>query len=299
MSLKDTFLKTVTDNLLLEIAALNIPGYSVQRKFFRSEDLGNNIMNDIWSYAPSARIYTYTADVGADYYLVAEDDTDTQLTSVIFQDELGNEFVASYQLNGNTPIKINDLSSVVEWLGPNRRATTFKCTRCYRVENLNSIDYKDNIFVTEGNGITAGVPDTPGDVRAHIGIISSGGLNLSANKTLMAPYRIPNEYYGFFIKAYTSILKPTAGVVDFSLWARDKDSVFKVESSLSRNSQGTSDGDRELLLPQIISPRADVTIRGVASAVNTGAAGMYQILLIHQDFVGQAIDLMTQNGKIY
>ena len=268
-----------------------------QRKFFFTQDMGNNLFGDIWSYGVTQKLRGYTDDAGADYYIVSSNSGDGQDISIVCQDEEKNEFTIGVTLDGQTPVLVNNLNNT--FLGFNKRTTPFKLTEGYRMTNENGIPFSGTITLTEGSNFTAGVPNDPTAVRAEIPFLSLGGTNISSNKTLMSQYRIPSKTWGFFYTGYASILRPQAGSADFSLWSRDVGGVFTMQSSFDRNTQGTTDGAREFMIPEIISPSTDLVLRGVASAASIGASGMYIILLMDEEFVLRAVEQMIENGLEY
>lgn len=293
MSLKDTFKFTMTESLFLEAASMNIPGVSVQRKFFDNPNVDATV-RDVWEYGGTLPIYNHTPNFGvapgADYYLCSSDVDDEQLLEITIQDELGNEFTVNVTLQGQTPVKVNDLDNPFTSL--NRRITPYKCTRVYRLENAAAEggDFEGTIYCVEGNSITNGVPDTAADVRA---IVLNGN-----NKTLMSQYTIPNGFYGFFYIAATSITKKQSVVAELTLHARNLGLVYTIEDKYSLGSLGTSNTIRPLAIPQIIPPRTDIVLRATADAA-CGISGTYQILLIKEEFVGTALETMQKSALNY
>jgi hypothetical protein len=292
MDLKGLFKNAQSNDFMLEIGAGNIEGYRTERKFFFSPNLGLNTLNDVWSYSPTQREMQYTADTGADFYLTSSSASDAgKDLSVRFQDEEGNEFIAVYTCQGQTPIKLNDLDNVKSWKSANQRITPFLMTRSYRIANEGNSSFVGQIFITEGNSFTAGVPDDSTKVRAHVPLLQfSTPGDRSSNKTLMAPYRIPKGWYGAIILEITSVLKGTAGAVDFSFWARRQGGVFAVEDTFDRNSTGTTEGVHPLIIPELYPPLTDITMKAIATSNNMGASGLITMILIREEFVNKAGD---------
>jgi hypothetical protein len=198
---------------------------------------------------------------------------------VFILDENFIERLVSVTLQGKTPVKVNDLNNTIL---PAPTAD-FKCTRVYRMNNNNSSSYTGNVYCTEGNAITNGLPDNTADVRAYI---FDGN-----NQTLMSQYTVPGDKYGALLGANTSLINKQSQAADITTWARLFEKVFVLANTTGLNTVGTTSHRLKPSLPIVLPPKTDIVFRASASGA-IGASGNFGILLIDKKNVNRAGELL-------
>lgn len=279
--LRDIFKSALTNDLLYEISLGNIPGCTLVRKFFENSELSTT-PEELWEYGLVSPRYTYTANAGADYYIFSSDNADTQSVFVYILDEFKEQYIIKVNLQGQTPILVNSLENdfVLYYGGVlgNKRITPFKCTRIWRMENHDTVDFAGNVFCTEGNDVTGGNPNNPDDVRAVVAAAN--------NQTLMCQYTIPNQKVGLIVSSGVSISRipasPSSVTVDILI--KEENEVFRVSDRLYLKSDGNSISFRELSSPLLLYPKTDITF--IATSNNTVGLGGSFILILFDERYG-------------
>lgn len=265
--LRELFPTAVTNDITLEIALGNIPGFIFFRKFFENPDAGLSIA-DVWDYAGTEPLYTYTANTGADYYLCSSDNADVgQVVRVSLLDENFNPRTVFIPLQGHTPIKIN---------------TGFLCTRVYRLFNVTPALTAGTVYCVEGAAITSGVPDDTEDVRAVISI--------GSNITLMSHFTVPADYCALFTQGWASITKKQSVAAEVDIYLRTFGGSFGLITKQGCNTIGSTDINRSYQYPPGALPKSDLVFRASASAA-CGISGEYNLVIVKEEFINRASNI--------
>jgi hypothetical protein len=264
-----------SNDLLSEIAKFNIDGHYPIKKFYEVPALGSNIDTDAWDFGATLPTYVYTANTGADFYVASSIVGDTQSADFYVLDELFNIRLINLTLNGQTPVKVNDVVNNTVVIGS---TAPFLCTRIYRIANRSATNFAGQISCIEGSAFTAGVPDSNSDVRA---IVNNG-----KNQTLMSHMTIPAGFHGQLIYIDSSVTRTTSSTrLDVTFLKRQFEEVFRVQNTSGFLNTGSSKGFDKFILPDFIEPKSDIKIRFNASAASTGADGFYILVLVENKYV--------------
>lgn len=280
MDLNKYYLKAMSNDFLLEIAKGNIDGHAVFQDFYALLD-ADTTERDIWDYGGTVTSYTYTANTGADFYICSDDNNDTQPVLIYFLDQDFDVIICIVVLQGQTPVKINtvgrpQITEVITKYKNKQITASTKCTRIYRAFNFGAADFAGNIYITEGDDITIGVPNDPNNVRAYIPL----GTN---NTTLLSHYTIPNEWYGMVLSGRGSITNKATVAADTKYFTRLYGKIFRIAETFGTNSQGTGLIEVQNYLPNLIPPKTDIKLRIDASGA-CAVSGSYLVLLVNQNF---------------
>jgi len=136
--------------------------------------------------------------------------------------------------------------------------------RVFRMKNVDSTDLAGHVFCIVNVALTAGVPNTPANIRAIV--------QPENNQTEMAVYTIPNGCTGYLRDFYTS----TAGASKSSqylikLKARSNGGVFQLKHKASISDTGTSYIQHEYFEPEVFSEKTDIEM--TAQMLAAGATG--------------------------
>lgn len=146
---------------------------------------------------------------------------------------------------------------------------TTPLARVSRLYNNNSVDMVGNIYVTEDDTYTLGVPDT--DTKVHM-IVEAG-----ENQSEKAATTISNNDY-WIIQSYSGdMLKKVAAFAEVELQVRLVGKVFRPVQIISCTDGGR--GFHEFKPYLIVPPNADVRLSARASGASTPVAGSIQGVL--------------------
>lgn len=264
MGLEKYYNNIFSNDFIFEVIRGNVPGHGFIRKYFAIQNTKLNTVQDIWDYAATEDIYTYTANTGAEYYIFSSNITDNQWLQLNLLDddfEVRFEYV---QLNGQTPVRVGNKNF----------------TRIYRMFNTGITDFAGNVFCTEGDDVTAGAPNDTTDVRAYIPLGVVG-------QTQMSHFTIPDGMYGEILGFSGSVVNKATAAIDAKAYVRLFNGVFRVQEYLGLNSTGSSDINRIYTIPPLIPPKTDIKIQADSSALNAGVSGSYGILVFNEEFVAK------------
>ena len=135
---KEIYPKALTDMFLFEVSLQNIAGWDNFRKFYNLPN-ADTTQRDLWSYGGTVADYVYTSNSGADYYVFSSSASDTQVVRLYCLDQNFEIVVKDIQLQGQTPIKFNSLTTGSFITTP--KTTAFLCTRAYRPQNNNGTSF--------------------------------------------------------------------------------------------------------------------------------------------------------------
>ncbi len=246
-------LKTTDAESGLAIAKGDVSGTTFVHKFGNAPDFDTaDGTVSIWDGADDGYInqmvyqYSTTADIDT---LSSSNAGDTQDVEVQGLDSNYDLVTQTVTLNGQTQVTL-----------------TTALLRIFRIKNVGTSDNAGHIYsYTTGTTATAGVPDTPANVRA---IIQPGN-----NQTLMAIYTIPNGYTGYIRDWYAS----TAGANKTSnypieLRARPFGEVFQLKHLSAISDVGSSYIQHVYEEPGIFEEKTDIEMRASMTAAG-GTAG--------------------------
>lgn len=247
----------ITKQFVDEVAQGKVPGWSGISKFGKAGDIdtGDDFV-DVWDGAENAnadKTYTFssTADIDS---LSSSDDGDTEPIEV---EGLDTDF--------------NSVTQTITLTGQTRVALTTSLIRVFRMKNMGTTDLAGDAYCYVNGAITAGVPDTSGDIRA---IINNGN-----NQTLMAIYTVPNGQTGYVISWFGAIASRIVGVSEVQLMFREFGSVFQLKHVSSLLSTSTSHIKHPFTPLLVIPAKTDVILRADSSANNNAVAGGFEIVL--------------------
>jgi hypothetical protein len=235
------------------IAKGDVVGHEPEHKFGNAPDFdtGDNRVT-VWDGANDGglnqMIYQYSATANIDR-LSSSSASDTGDIIVIGLDTNWNIVIQTITLTGQTPV-----------------ALTTSLIRVWRLENDGSSDFVGDIYCFVNGTVTAGVPDTPADVRA---MVRNGN-----NKTTMAVYSIPAGYTGYVRSWYASSAgasKSTNYIIQ--LRARKFGKVFTLEHITSISDAGSSYLPHKYEDPLVFLEKTDLemTAQITAASVTGGS----------------------------
>ncbi len=143
--------------------------------------------------------------------------------------------------------------------------------RVFRMINMGATDLAGVVYCYVDGAITAGVPDTSGDVRA---IINDGD-----NQTLMALYTIPAGKRAFLIKGEAGLVSKLAGYIEGHFDARPFEGVFQTKRTFGLASTGSSYIDVMFPMPLVIDEKTDVRVRVNSSANDMNVNASFIMIL--------------------
>jgi hypothetical protein len=277
MNLLDTAIgRLATSNdFLLEIAKFNIDGHYPIKKFYEVPSLASATDTDAWDFGATLPTYVYTADTGADFYVASSNAGDNQNIDLFVYDQLFNVRQINLDLNGTTPVKVNDVDNNTVVIGSTE---PFLCTRIYRMANRSAVNIAGQVYCTEGSDFAIGVPNDNNDVRA---IINNGN-----NQTLMSHFTVPAGFHGQLLYIDSNVTRTTSSTrLDVTFLKRQFGEVFRIQNVSGFLNTGSSKGFDHFILPDFIEPKSDIKIRFNSSAASTGADGFYILILVENKYV--------------
>lgn len=242
----------------LEVARGNVSGQSILHKYGHNSDI-DITAEDIWDGGGDANansIYDF-ATAAETLYISSSDNGDVVNITVEGLDASWDEQSVTQALVGQTKTEIG---SSLTWM------------RSHRVFNAGSTALAGTVYIYADDTVTAGVPDTPGQIRA---IITQGD-----EQTLMAVYTIPNGKTGFLMNWYASLTGKKDMFATVKMKKREFNGVFRTQEFLELASSGSSYLQHEFDLPDSVPGKTDILITSDSSANNAGVAAGFHILLI-------------------
>jgi len=236
----------------LSIAKGDVTGESFIHKFGNAPDFDTaDGVVSVWDGADDGGIdqmeyqYSTTADIDT---ISSSNAGDTQDIEIQGLDTNWNVVTQTISLNGQSQVNL-----------------TTDLIRVFRMKNVDTTDNAGHIYCYVNGTATAGVPDTPGDVRA---IIQPGN-----NQTLMALYSIPAGYTGYMRDWYAS----TSGANKTSNYpievrARSFGGVFQLKHLSAISDNGSSHVQHDYTEPEVFQEKTDIELRASMTAVG-GTAG--------------------------
>lgn len=168
------------------------------------------------------------------------------------------------------------VTQTVTLTGQTPVALTTPLLRVFRLKNVNSTDNAGHVYCFVDGTVTAGVPNTPADVRA---VIQPGN-----NQTLMAIYTVPAGYTGYMRDYYVA----TAGASRSSeypcqLRARPEGQVFQLKHKIALQDGGTTYLQHIFEEPEVFAEKTDLEIRVASTAggaTGVDISGGFDIVLV-------------------
>ena len=161
------------------------------------------------------------------------------------------------------------VSQEITLTGQTAAPLTTALARVQRVYNSGSAVLVGNVYVSQTDTLTAGVPDTSAKIHAI--------APLAENQTLKAASTTANGEYMLISKIYASINDKTLAAAVVRLSIRNAGGVFRTQTKRAINSQGPSlEFACEPFL--IVPPNSDIKMSaeadGASTPVSTGYAGI-------------------------
>ncbi len=238
--------------LPIEIAKGNVDGYSQMNKF--GENPAVSAAEDLWDFGGT---YTFSTTADIDK-LSSSDDSDTQSITVIGLDANWDEVIQTKTLTGQAKVTLDT-----------------PLIRVYRMYNNGSTDIAGVVYCYVDGDITAGEPDTDADVRAII--------NGSSNQTLMCVFTVPRGKTAYFLQGYIGISRRATAATDFAWMARPFGGVFRQQSRMSLNSQGSGTWQFRYALPPSVPEKTDIKIRILDTSAVVGVGGGFDVLMVDNE----------------
>jgi len=160
--------------------------------------------------------------------------------------------------------------------GQTRVALSTDLLRVFRMKNVGTTDNAGHVYCYVNGAITAGVPDTPADVRA---VIQPGN-----NQTLMAIYTIPDGKTGY-MRDWFAALGGASRSANYTieLRARPTGQVFQLKHLSAIAEEGSSTIKHDYVEPEVFAARTDIEMRvSIATGAITAAsiAAGFDLVLI-------------------
>ena len=245
----------------LRIAEGRVDRHSYISKFGNASDIDTaDGFVDIWDGAGNANASkTYTFSTGADIDSISSSNAgDTQDIEIQGLNLNWVQEVQTVTLNGQT-----------------RVALSTPLFRVFRAKNVGSTDNAGDVYIYENGAITAGVPDTAGDIRA---IIEAGN-----NQTLMAIYSVPINHTGYIYDWYASMSQKVAASSNVKIKFRKNGGVFQLKHISNINSTGSSRAYHEYAIPVKVDEQTDIIFSADSSANNNGVAAGFDMVLVEDE----------------
>jgi len=238
----------------MEIAKGNVAGHSTVHKFGNAPDfdIGDGVV-DIWDGANDAAAwqqmdYTFSATADIDR-ISSTSGSDTFDVEIQGLDASYDLVLQTITLTGQTPAEL-----------------TTDLIRVFRMKNVGAADNVGSIFCFVNVATTGGIPNTPANIRAVMGV--------GNNQTLMAIYTVPNgktAYLRSFFAATSGASKATSYVTD--LWARPFGQVFQLKHRTALDDTGTSHYMHSYVEPPSYPAKTDLRMTAaIQSGTVTGAS---------------------------
>lgn len=238
------------------------PGSMVVNKFGFADAIGTNDPPlDVWSAFGNGggNLYTYSTSADIDT-ISSSDGIDNQILQI-----------TGLNVNFEWTVQLATLN------GQNKVVLTTPLIRVHRMQNVSNTDIAGLVYCyITGAAITAGVPNTPADVRA---LINNGN-----NITEMTQFTTPVNFRSFLVKTFVNIGSESGGVVkqadvEFRFKPFGASFILAGKSTLSNNGNGNI--DTLLAIPPELPAKGDVVWRvtNVSANATTINAG-FTILMI-------------------
>jgi hypothetical protein len=245
---------------MLAVAAGQIPGWSVVRKFGQNPAIQAAVPADIWEYGVTlgAEKYTFSADGVADIDTVSSSsaaDTVIQIT------------VQGLDINGN------ESSEDVILNGQNKVPLVTPLWRVNRMFNSNATATAGNVYCYVDGAITDGVPNDDTTVRGY--------FSIAEQQTLQAIYTIPNGKRGYIVGREISLFKVggASASADITVQAKEFGKVRRTQAQFDLISTGSSVSNYNPPAPAPQPGKTDIIPSALVSANNIGITAAYTILL--------------------
>lgn len=245
----------------LEISKGNVCRHSHIHKFGQAKDIDiADGFVDVWDGVDgtlsTGKISSYTFSTSADIDTISSSNaTDDQDVEVQGLDANWNLIVQTKALDGRNKVTLDT-----------------PLIRVFRMKNEGTTDIEGEMYCYVDGNITAGVPDTAGDVRA---IINNGN-----NQTLMSIYTIPNGKTGYLYNWYASISEKKDQISDVKLSFRKNGGVFQLKHSSVSLTAATSYIQHGYAIPEMIPGKTDIKMQGDSSKDNGAFSSGFDIILV-------------------
>ena len=233
----------MTADLMLEIAAGNVSGFSSVNKFGENPDIGVGTTEDVWD---GGGTYSFPTTATITHIRSAVDSATTQGATIEVQglDASWDLVIQTKDLDGT-----NSTTEV---------ALGTPLIRVFRMKVLENAVMDQDIWAGDDDFV----------VGAAKAIIQAGN-----NQTLMAIYTVPNGCTGYMTQYY--IDNQTDGTrnpdsVEFKLWVADRDAGYEFQLKHMRAIPHIGDGITQQFKPYLkITQKSDIKISaGVTGSVN-------------------------------
>lgn len=198
----------------------------------------------------SGEVHETFVGTNAITHVASEDDGDT-----------GSLVVEGHTISGS------DLTFVVQTVtlaGNTKTPLSTPLARATRAYNATGTEWAGPIYVAEDVTFSGGTPQTA--TAIHL-VISAG-----EQQSFKAATTISASDYWIITEVFGSILKKTAGFVDFRLEVRESGGVFRPAVNWAASSAGAASILLPINPPLIVPPNSDVRITALADATATCAA---------------------------
>jgi hypothetical protein len=256
MALRDLFKDVETNNLLYEISKGKVPTHTSIFKFGENPSVG--ITEEvIWDGSGDLN---FPADDGSDPVTFSSSDVN---------DTVGGSGAEAVIVFGNDE-NFNLQSEIVELQGQASVASTKKWSRIWRMS------------VRAGS---QGAQNAVGVIHAGTGAVINGVPNTTFaqiingnNQTLMCAFTIPNGYSALFVQVGSTVGEGKSALVRIK--ARDFGQPFSIQGTVRLFEAPFV---RNLLLPRVISQKADVVLVASAGAAGTAISADFSVVLYMND----------------
>ena len=252
-----------TDASGIAVAKGDVAGSTYVHKFgqapdFDTEDLDVDIWDGANDTAPDLMSHTYstTADIDS---LSSSDNSDTQDVEVQGLNSSWELVVQTITLTGRT-----------------RKALSTDLIRVFRMKNVGATDFAGTIYCFKNVALTAGVPQTLGNIRAMV--------TIGRNQTLMALYTVPSGKKAYLHSFYAGVAgaKKTASY-EIILKIKPFGQVFQTKHVSAIADEGSSHLEHHYDAPEVVSAKSDIKITAHALTAGVEAASVsagFDLLLV-------------------
>lgn len=212
---------------------------------------------DVWDGVANANAdNTYTYSTTADIDTVSSSNNgDTQVIEIQGLDTNWNLVTQNVTLTGQTKATLGT-----------------PLIRAFRMKNLGATNNAGAVYCYVDDTVVSGVPQTNNKIRM---IMAAGN-----NQTLHSLYSIPAGYTGYILQFYYSVSKKVSCVADTELRVRPFGGVFQLKNTISIGTNGSSNYTDDRCVPDSVSAKSDIAMRGSVSANDSGISAGFTLILV-------------------
>lgn len=188
-------------------------------------------------------------------------------------------YISSSNAGDDTTITILGLdadgasqSADVVLVGQTKTAVTGTWLRVFSMSNTGASDLAGDVYLYVDDTLTAGVPNTPGNVRCYME--AEDGISEHA------VYTIPTGYVGYMMR-YSGTVETSgvSGELQVYVRARESGKAWREIGHVSFKTDGLSYIDADALLPPRLPAGTDIQMLAKANVNNISAHGRALIVL--------------------